>query len=158
MLNTERFILLFLDWYFERTIADDGNNFQWKINVAMRSFLVFVVCFLPASCFLPSAPLSFFLLFIHSVLCSAFCSAFRLLCSFIPLNISSALPSFLPSFKHSFRYLLFLLCSSCSLLCSACSMGVLTLLQKNPNIISSLRKFPPFFQKFHPTTPYLTPH
>ena len=86
----------------------------------MRIFLVFVVCFLPASCLLPSAPLSFFLLFIHSVLCSAFCSAFRLLCSFIPLNISSAIPSFrpsfLPSFKHSFRYLLILLCSYCSLL------------------------------------------
>ena len=46
----------------------------------------------------------------------------------------------------------------CSCSCSALLLllldgvgGVLTLLQKKAVTISSLRKFPPFFQKFHPT-------
>ena len=43
-----------MDCYFNRVIAFDGNNFQWKINVAMRSFATF--CRVLPSCFrLPSS-------------------------------------------------------------------------------------------------------
>ena len=107
--------------------SHDGNSFQWKINVAMRIFLVFVVCFLPASCFLlllgpallgpallclillfllrlpSSAPPA--LLFLFSASCSDFFLYFFIL--FLPSNIPFAFPALL----------LFLLCSAWS--CSA---------------------------------------
>ena len=101
MLIDERFILLFLDLYLNRTIANDGNNFQWKINVAMRGFCCFFMCrsallFLLCSSARLLGTAFFFLLFIYSNVPSALLSFFLLF-----------LPSFLP-----LSALLFLLCSA----------------------------------------------
>lgn len=92
--------------------------------------------------------------FFGGLLCSALCSSCFLFCS-------SALPirSFLSSVcSHSF-YSSFLPLSALLFLLSALlDGGGLTLLQKKARFHSSLRKFPPFFQKLHPSSPHLTPH
>ena len=113
MLIDERFILLFLVLYFNRAIAFDGNNFQWKINVAVQTIphlLSSATCSLLSTfCFL---------------LCSAVCSVFRLLCSdfcfllsascsallmlsFFSLFIFSNVPAALPSVCSALPALLF---------------------------------------------------
>ena len=143
-----------------RTIVYYGNNFQWKINVAVRTIPHLLSSALLCRLLrLPSALLCFcYLLF-----CSASAFFFSL---FISSNVPAALPSagsgLILSTLPSFR----LLCSSCSalpaLLCSSCSAlldgGGLTLSQKKGRSHSSLQKFPPFFQKSIPPSLYLTPH
>ena len=80
------------------------------------------------------------------------CSARLLVCSSDPLFSSFSLLSFFLLFIHS------LICSALPALCSARWGGVLTLLQKKARFHSSIRKFPPFFQKKHHSILLLTPH
>ena len=132
MLIIERFLLLFFVWYLIRAIANDGNSFQWKINVAIRTLshlLSSASCFLLSSCsmlfrllFLPSALLSFFILFLPS---------------FLPSYICSALPA-----------LLFLLCS----------MGCLPFFDKNRFFIPPSKNSRHFSIYFIPSPIHLTPH
>lgn len=131
MLIGQRFILLFLVCYSIRAIANDGNSFQWKINVAIRTlphWLSSALLCLPL--FLPSALLclpSALLLFFHSSLLQTFCSA--------------------PLFR-SFQY--FRLCSA---LCSDPLGGAYPFLEK-PKYHFLPPKIPPIFSKTSPC-PYI---
>ena len=99
------------------------------------------------------------MLFFHVPLCfcsallGTSCSARLLVCSSDPLFSSFRLlcsSVFRLLCSHSF-YSSFLHLSALLLLSALLDGRVLTLFQKKGRFHSSPRKFPPFFQKFHPT-------
>ena len=148
MLNTQRFILLFLVLYFNRTVSHDGNSFQWKINVAIRSFAVFSCAALLLLCsarhFLLWSARSCFLFFTiyffkHSV-CSLLCLIF--LPSALPSVCSALILFTLPSFVY-------LLCSSCSVLPALLDWGGrLPFFDKNHFFIPPPENSRHFFKSF----------
>lgn len=142
MLIDERFILLFLVLYFNRTVSHNGNSFQWKINVAIRSFAVFSCAALLLLCSALPAMLCSVLLSFFQYL---FLQTFRLLSALsdIPSFCSALILFDLPSF-------LYLLCSSCSAR-PLCSMGCLPFFQKTQIPFPPPKNSRHFFKKATPS-------
>ena len=145
--------------------CSDPNHSALASVCSALCFILFAFCFCFCSafrllCSLLSALLllSFFTIYLfkHSV-----GSSFRRIwshsfySSFLP-SVCSALPALLFLLRSALPAMLFLLCSA--LPAMLCSMGGLTLSQKNSHFHSSLQKFPPIFQKLHPTHLHLTHH